>query len=112
MILPCVADGSSRLQAAVLRLLDMIAEGNEQLLEAQRVQQELLEGLSAKTEEAGQLSERCSELDERLREEVEAKAYLASELNKAEGRHPRFVQYHGNMQNVEGIGKNGPQFTY
>ncbi|XP_062618609.1 A-kinase anchor protein 9-like isoform X2 [Saccostrea cucullata] len=78
-------DASNRLQSSVSRLLDMIEDTTHQLYDTKRTQHELVTTVSSGQQESLSISTRCDELEERLREEVEAKEYLAMELHKAEG---------------------------
>ncbi|XP_062618608.1 A-kinase anchor protein 9-like isoform X1 [Saccostrea cucullata] len=78
-------NASNRLQSSVSRLLDMIEDTTHQLYDTKRTQHELVTTVSSGQQESLSISTRCDELEERLREEVEAKEYLAMELHKAEG---------------------------
>ncbi|XP_061193837.1 golgin subfamily B member 1-like [Saccostrea echinata] len=80
-----LTDASNRLQSSVSRLLDMIEDTTHQLYDTKRTQHELVTTVSSEQQESLSISTRCEELEERLREEVEAKEYLAMELHKAEG---------------------------
>ena len=64
----------------------MIEESTKQLLDSKQTQAELMETLDNRGNEVEQLTSRSTDLDERLREEVERKDFLALELHKAEGR--------------------------
>lgn len=66
-------------------LLDMIEETTNQLLDTRHTHAEMMETLEGKGHDLEQLSSRCSDLEERLKEEVERKDFLALELHKAEG---------------------------
>uniref|UniRef100_A0A6I8NVN5 Pericentrin/AKAP-450 centrosomal targeting domain-containing protein n=1 Tax=Ornithorhynchus anatinus TaxID=9258 RepID=A0A6I8NVN5_ORNAN len=76
---------SSRLQAAVGKLLDAINTTSDQLEHARVAQTELLRESSRQTQEAAELLRCQEELQERLREEGKAREQLAEELSKAEG---------------------------
>ncbi|XP_038623617.1 A-kinase anchor protein 9 isoform X3 [Tachyglossus aculeatus] len=76
---------SSRLQAAVEKLLDAINTTSDQLEHARVAQTELLRESSRQTQEAAELLRCQEELQERLREEGKAREQLAEELSKAEG---------------------------
>lgn len=80
-------DASNRLQGSVSRLLDMIEDTTHQLYDSKRTQHDLVTSVSSGQQESLSVSTRCEELEERLREEVEAKEYLAMELHKAEGQY-------------------------
>ncbi|KAL5007012.1 hypothetical protein ScPMuIL_015818 [Solemya velum] len=80
-----LADAGTRVQSSVSRLLGMIDDTTTQLVEAKSVHQELLDSLATRTQESEQLTSRCQDLEERLKEAVDAKEYLALELHKAEG---------------------------
>ncbi|XP_065929017.1 A-kinase anchor protein 9 isoform X17 [Magallana gigas] len=80
-----LTDASNRLQGSVSRLLDMIEDTTHQLYDSKRTQHDLVTSVSSGQQESLSVSTRCEELEERLREEVEAKEYLAMELHKAEG---------------------------
>ena len=64
----------------------MIEESTNQLLDSKQTQAELMETLDNRGNELEQLTSRSTDLDERLREEVERKDFLALELHKAEGK--------------------------
>lgn len=76
---------SSRLQAAVEKLLEAINETSNQLEHAKITQTELMRESFKKQEEATEFIRYQEELQERLSEETKAREQLALELNKAEG---------------------------
>ena len=73
------------MQSAVEKLMEMMATSTTQLCDAQASQNELVDTLSTRTGELEALSNRCEDLERRLKQEQEAREYLALELNKAEG---------------------------
>lgn len=79
------SDAGNRLQSSVERLLDMITETSQQLHETQKRNEGMALQASSDEEELRSLRQRFEEMDDRLRQEVEAKEYLAVELSKAEG---------------------------
>ncbi|NXL44796.1 AKAP9 protein, partial [Podilymbus podiceps] len=76
---------SSRLQAAVEKLLEAINETSNQLEHAKITQTELLQESFKKEQEATEFIKYQEELQERLNEETKAREQLALELSKAEG---------------------------
>ncbi|XP_030300009.1 A-kinase anchor protein 9 [Calypte anna] len=76
---------SSRLQAAVEKLLEAINETSNQLEHAKITQTELIRESSKKQQEATEFIKYQEELQERLNEEAKARDQLALELSKAEG---------------------------
>uniref|UniRef100_A0A8C3L801 A-kinase anchoring protein 9 n=1 Tax=Chrysolophus pictus TaxID=9089 RepID=A0A8C3L801_CHRPC len=76
---------SSRLQAAVEKLLEAINETSNQLEHAKITQTELMRESFKKQEEATEFIRYQEELQERLSEETKAREQLALELSKAEG---------------------------
>lgn len=66
----------------------MIDDTTNQLVEAKSIHQELLDSLSTRTQESEQLTAQCQDLEEKLKDAVDAKEYLALELHKAEGWSP------------------------
>ncbi|NXL84610.1 AKAP9 protein, partial [Alectura lathami] len=76
---------SSRLQAAVEKLLEAINETSNQLEHAKITQTELLRESFKKQQEATEFIRYQEELQERLSEETKAREQLALELSKAEG---------------------------
>uniref|UniRef100_A0A8C4YA35 A-kinase anchoring protein 9 n=1 Tax=Gopherus evgoodei TaxID=1825980 RepID=A0A8C4YA35_9SAUR len=76
---------SSRLQAAVEKLLEAINETSNQLEHAKVSQTELMRESFKKQQEATEFFKCREELQERLNEEVKAREQLALELSKAEG---------------------------
>ncbi|NXU88751.1 AKAP9 protein, partial [Xiphorhynchus elegans] len=76
---------SSRLQAAVEKLLEAISETSDQLEHAKITQTELLRESFKKQQEATEFIKYQEELQERLNEETKAREQLALELSKAEG---------------------------
>ncbi|OXB84718.1 UNVERIFIED_CONTAM: hypothetical protein H355_001195 [Colinus virginianus] len=76
---------SSRLQAAVEKLLEAINETSNQLEHAKIAQTELMRESFKKQEEATEFIRYQEELQERLNEETKAREQLALELSKAEG---------------------------
>ncbi|NWS66695.1 AKAP9 protein, partial [Crotophaga sulcirostris] len=76
---------SSRLQAAVEKLLEAINETSNQLEHAKITQTELMRESFKKQEEATEFIKYQEELQERLHEETKAREQLALELSKAEG---------------------------
>ncbi|KAM6275632.1 A-kinase anchor protein 9 isoform 5-T6 [Spheniscus humboldti] len=76
---------SSRLQAAVEKLLEAINETSNQLEHAKITQTELMRESFKKQEEATEFIKYQEELQERLNEEIKAREQLALELSKAEG---------------------------
>ncbi|NXY15573.1 AKAP9 protein, partial [Atrichornis clamosus] len=76
---------SSRLQAAVEKLLEAINETSNQLEHAKITQTELLRESFKKQQEATEFIRYQEELQERLHEETKAREQLALELSKAEG---------------------------
>lgn len=63
----------------------MIEETTSQLLEGRNAQASMVDTIQGKGHDLEQLTSRCSDLEERLKEEVERKDFLALELHKAEG---------------------------
>ncbi|KAL4221886.1 A-kinase anchor protein 9 [Mactra antiquata] len=78
-------DSGSRLRTSVNHLLDMIEESTNQLIENRHTHSEMLDAIEGKGHDFEHLTSRCSDLEERLKEEVERKDFLVLELNKAEG---------------------------
>ncbi|NWU05307.1 AKAP9 protein, partial [Cephalopterus ornatus] len=76
---------SSRLQAAVEKLLEAISETSNQLEHAKITQTELMRESFKKQQEATEFIKYQEELQERLNEETKAREQLALELSKAEG---------------------------
>ncbi|XP_065522460.1 A-kinase anchor protein 9 isoform X2 [Lathamus discolor] len=76
---------SSRLQAAVEKLLEAINETSNQLEHAKIAQTELMRESFKKQQEATEFIKYQEELQERLNEETKAREQLALELSKAEG---------------------------
>ncbi|XP_030353281.1 A-kinase anchor protein 9 isoform X4 [Strigops habroptila] len=76
---------SSRLQAAVEKLLEAISETSNQLEHAKITQTELMRESFRKQQEATEFIKYQEELQERLNEETKAREQLALELTKAEG---------------------------
>ncbi|XP_074999895.1 A-kinase anchor protein 9 isoform X4 [Calonectris borealis] len=76
---------SSRLQAAVEKLLEAINETSNQLEHAKITQTELMRESFKKQQEATEFMKYQEELQERLNEETKAREQLALELSKAEG---------------------------
>ncbi|NWR56536.1 AKAP9 protein, partial [Bucorvus abyssinicus] len=76
---------SSRLQAAVEKLLEAINETSNQLEHAKITQTELMRESFKKQQEATEFIKYQEELQERLNEETRAREQLALELSKAEG---------------------------
>ncbi|NXD18953.1 AKAP9 protein, partial [Spelaeornis formosus] len=76
---------SSRLQAAVEKLLEAINETSNQLEHAKITQTELIRESFKKEQEATEFIRYQEELQERLNEETKAREQLALELSKAEG---------------------------
>ncbi|XP_068790893.1 A-kinase anchor protein 9 isoform X3 [Struthio camelus] len=80
-----VLNVSSRLQAAVEKLLEAISETSNQLEHAKITQTELMRESFKKQQEATEFIKCQEELQERLSEETKAREQLALELSKAEG---------------------------
>ncbi|XP_062425086.1 A-kinase anchor protein 9 isoform X2 [Rhea pennata] len=80
-----VLNVSSRLQAAVEKLLEAISETSDQLEHARITQTELVRESFKKQQEATEFIKCQEELQERLSEESKAREQLALELSKAEG---------------------------
>ncbi|NXH45943.1 AKAP9 protein, partial [Dicaeum eximium] len=76
---------SSRLQAAVEKLLEAINETSNQLEHAKITQTELMRESFKKQQEATEFIRYQEELQERLNDETKAREQLALELSKAEG---------------------------
>ncbi|NWW13988.1 AKAP9 protein, partial [Oreocharis arfaki] len=76
---------SSRLQAAVEKLLEAINETSNQLEHAKITQTELMRESFKKQQEATEFIRYQEELQEHLNEEIKAREQLALELSKAEG---------------------------
>ncbi|XP_034776747.2 A-kinase anchor protein 9-like isoform X2 [Acipenser ruthenus] len=76
---------STRLQAAVEKLLEAITETTNQLEHARITQTELTRKSFRRNAEINELVKRQEELQERLSEETKARELLALELHKAEG---------------------------
>ncbi|XP_069504525.1 A-kinase anchor protein 9 isoform X2 [Ambystoma mexicanum] len=76
---------STRLQAAVEKLLEAINETGNQLEHAKATQTELVRESMKRKQEISELLKSQDELQERLAEEARAREHLASELSKAEG---------------------------
>ncbi|XP_051468465.1 A-kinase anchor protein 9 isoform X2 [Apus apus] len=76
---------SSRLQAAVEKLLEAINETSNQLEHAKITQTELIQESFKKQQEATEFIKYQEELQERLNEESKAREQLALELSRAEG---------------------------
>ncbi|XP_051030567.1 A-kinase anchor protein 9 [Phodopus roborovskii] len=75
---------SSRLQAAVEKLLEVISETSSQLERAKVTQTELMHESFRQKQEATESLRCLEELNERLQEESRTREQLAAELNKAE----------------------------
>ena len=73
------------MQSAVEKLLEMMATSTTQLRNVQANQNELVDTLSGRTQEVESLTSRFEDQERRLKQEQEAREYLALELNKAEG---------------------------
>ena len=82
---PVFPETCNRLQTTVERLLEINTDTRHQLTSCQQTQRDLIDTITSKSEELEATVLRCTELEQRLKEEQEAKEYLASELNKAEG---------------------------
>ncbi|XP_036615019.1 A-kinase anchor protein 9 [Trichosurus vulpecula] len=80
-----VLNVSSRLQAAVEKLLEAISETSNQLEHAKVTQTELMRESFRQKQEATEFLKCQEELQERLNEELKAREQLAVELSKAEG---------------------------
>ncbi|XP_059585000.1 A-kinase anchor protein 9 isoform X7 [Alligator mississippiensis] len=76
---------SSRLQAAVEKLLEAISDTSSQLEHAKITQTELMQESFKRQQEATEFLKCQEELQERLSEETKAREQLALELSKAEG---------------------------
>nr|XP_033787063.1 A-kinase anchor protein 9 isoform X3 [Geotrypetes seraphini] len=76
---------STRLQAAVEKLLEVISETNNQLDHAKAAQTELIRESIKRKEEISELLKCQEDLQERLSEEAKARERLALELSRAEG---------------------------
>ena len=72
-------------------LLDMVEETTNQLLDTKQTQGDVVATLEGRGHDLEQITSRCSDLEERLREEVERKDFLALELHKAEGEIHNFI---------------------
>ena len=69
----------------------MIEETTNQLLDTKQTQAEMMVTLDSRGHDLDQLTSRCTDLEERLREAVEQKDFLALELHKAEGKMFEFI---------------------
>ncbi|XP_069585526.1 A-kinase anchor protein 9 isoform X2 [Ranitomeya imitator] len=76
---------STRLQAAVEKLLEAITDTSNQLAHAKAAQTELVRESIKRKQETTELLRCQEELQERLNEEAKAREHLALELSKAEG---------------------------
>ncbi|XP_075172281.1 A-kinase anchor protein 9 [Anomaloglossus baeobatrachus] len=76
---------STRLQAAVEKLLEAITDTSNQLAHAKAAQTELIRESIKRKQETTELLRCQEELQERLNEEAKAREHLALELSKAEG---------------------------
>ncbi|XP_073438077.1 A-kinase anchor protein 9 isoform X3 [Dendrobates tinctorius] len=76
---------STRLQAAVEKLLEAITDTSNQLAHAKAAQTELVRESIKRKQETTELLRCQEELQERLNEEAKAREHLAQELSKAEG---------------------------
>ncbi|XP_075683796.1 A-kinase anchor protein 9 isoform X3 [Rhinoderma darwinii] len=76
---------STRLQAAVEKLLEAITDTSNQLAHAKASQTELVRESMKRKQETTELLRCQEELQERLNEEAKAREHLALELSKAEG---------------------------
>ncbi|XP_018605786.2 A-kinase anchor protein 9 isoform X2 [Scleropages formosus] len=81
----CLMNISSRLQAAVEKLLVAINKTTSQLEHARVTQTELMRESFRHNEEMGELLRRQEELQEQVTEEAQAREQLALELHRAEG---------------------------
>ena len=84
-------DSGSRLQSSVAKLVEMIEETTNQLLDTRQTQAEMMVTLDSRGHDLDQLTSRCTDLEQRLREAVEQKDFLALELHKAEGKMFEFI---------------------
>lgn len=82
----CSSDSGSRLRNSVTHLLDMIEETTNQLLDGRTAQADMVDTIQVKGHDLEAVKAHCSDLEERLKEEVSRKDFLALELHKAEGR--------------------------
>lgn len=78
-------DTSSRLQSSIMRLLEMMEETTQQLLESKTMQQELLDSLRSKDGDVQNLNQRLQEMSEQLKQEINSREHLALELHKSQG---------------------------
>lgn len=93
-------DASQRLQGSVSRLLEMIEETTNQLLEARNTQHQLVDHVTIREQDSNQMTSQVQELQDQLREEIQAKEYLAVELHKAEGLLLLFAFFLGRVGGV------------
>ncbi|WAQ94515.1 PCNT-like protein [Mya arenaria] len=78
-------DSGSRLRTSVTHLLEVLEETTSQLLDTRSTQAQLADTVEGTGHDLSSLMARCADLEDRLREEVERKDFLALELHKAEG---------------------------
>lgn len=64
----------------------MIEETTSQLLEGRTAQADMVDTIQVKGHDLETLKALCADLEERLKEEVERKDFMALELHKAEGK--------------------------
>ncbi|GAB1603380.1 golgin subfamily B member 1-like isoform X5 [Argonauta hians] len=80
-----IIDTSKRIQTSIMRLLEMMEETTQQLLESKSVQQELMDTLNMRDSEAQDRVQRLEDMTEQLKREINAREQLALELHKSQG---------------------------
>ncbi len=75
------------------KLLEMMATSTIQLRDVASNQNELASSLTERSAQVEILSARSEDLERRLKQEQEAREYLAVELNKAEGNFKHYSPF-------------------
>uniref|UniRef100_A0A0L8HVS7 Pericentrin/AKAP-450 centrosomal targeting domain-containing protein n=1 Tax=Octopus bimaculoides TaxID=37653 RepID=A0A0L8HVS7_OCTBM len=87
-----ISDTSDRIRTSIMRLLEMMEETTQQLLDSKSVQQELMDTLNMRDSEAQDRSQRLQDLTEQLKQEINAREQLALELHKSQGLVEGFME--------------------
>jgi len=81
----CRVDLAARLQRAVERLLDRLMDAGRQVQDARQADAELRQLLQRADGNVSELTTRCDDLEQQLKQETQTREFLSVEFYKADG---------------------------
>jgi len=78
-------DLAARLQRSVERLLDRLMDASRQIQDSRQLETDLQQSVEQATRNVDELTARCDDLEQQLRQETQTREFLSVEFYKADG---------------------------